>query len=115
MGSLALASTRMYLGVSPDNADERAHRREIAGVLNNVLQGKLNNTGTLTITANAASTTLTDPRIGANSAVLLMPRTANAAAALASTYFTTFADGSCVVNHANNAQADRTFTYVVIG
>ncbi len=115
MGSLALASTRMYLAVSPFNEDEAAHRREIASVLNNAMQGKLNNTGTMTQTANAATTTLTDPRIGANSAILLMPHTANAAAALAVTYFTAFADGSCTMNHANNAQVDKTFTYVVVG
>lgn len=115
MGSLALASTRMYFGVPLFNEDEAAHRRVIAVVLNNVLQGKLNNTGTLTQAANAATTTLTDPRIGANSAILLMPRTANAATALVFTYFDTFTDGSCVVHHANNAQTDRTFTYAVIG
>ncbi len=115
MGSLALASTRIYLGVSPFNEDESAHRREIASVLNNVVQGKLNNTGTLTLTANAATTTLTDPRIGANSCIVLMPHTANAAGAIATTYFTAFADGSCTVNHANNAQVDKTFTYAVFG
>ena len=115
MGSLANASTRIYLGVSTFNDDEAAHRREIAAVLNGAMQGKLNNTGVLTQTANAATTTLTDPRIGANSVILIMPTTANAAAALSVTYFTTFVDGSCVVNHANNAQVDRTFRYGVIG
>lgn len=115
MGSLATASGRIYRGVSPFNDDEAAHRRDLADVLNNVLQGKLNNTGTLTLTAGAASTTISDPRIGANSVVLMMAKTSNAAAALATTYFDTFADGSCVVHHANNAQTDRNFTYAVIG
>lgn len=115
MGSLAIASGRIYRGVSPFNDDEAAHRRELAEVLNGAMQGKLNNTGTLTLTANAATTTLSDPRIGAKSAVLLMPTTANAAAAIAGTYTDTFADGSCTVHHANNAQADKTFTYAVFG
>lgn len=115
MGSLAVASTRIYQSVSLFNEDEAAHRREIAAVLQGAMQGKLNNTGSLTLTANAATTTLTDPRIGNNSAILLMPATANAAAAIATTYFDTFADGSCTVHHANNANADKTFVYCVIG
>lgn len=115
MGSLALATGKGFLSVEPYNDDEKAHRRALAIVLNNAMQGKLNNTGTLTLTANAASTTLTDARIGANSTILLMATTANAAGALATTYFSGFVDGSCTVNHANNAQVDRTFRYAVIG
>lgn len=115
MGSLSTAAGKGYLGVAPFDDDEARHRRQLAVVLNNMLQGKTNNTGTLTVTANAATTTLTDSRIGATSVILLMPTTANAATALANVYFTTFADGSCTVNHANNAQVDRIFRYAVIG
>lgn len=115
MGSLALATGKGYPAVEPFNDDDKAHRRALAVVLNNAMQGKLNNTGTFSLTANAASTTLTDARIGANSTVLLMPTTANAASALATTYFSAFADGSCTVTHANNAQADKTFNYAVLG
>lgn len=115
MGSLATAAGMGFPAVSPFDDDEARHRREIASVLNNVVQGKLNNVGTLTLTANAASTTLTDARIGAKSTVLLMPTTANAAGALTTTYFDTFSDGSCTVHHANNAQADKTFRYAVVG
>lgn len=113
MGSLATSGG--YPGVSPFDDDEARHRRAIANVLNNVLSGKLNCTSTLTLTANAAATTLTDNRIGANSTVLLMPTTSNAAGAIGTTYFSGFAKGSCTVNHANNAQADKTFNYAVIG
>lgn len=115
MGSLATASGDGFPGVSPFDDDEKRHRRQLAIVVNNVLSGKMNNTGTLTIAANAATTTLTDSRIGARSVVLLMPTTANAAAALVNIYFSAFGDGSCTVNHANNAQADRTFRYAVVG
>jgi hypothetical protein len=115
MGSLATAAGKGYLGVPTFDDDEGRHRRQLAIVVNNLLAGKMNNTGTLTITANAATTTLTDSRIGANSVILLMPTTANAAAALANVYFTAFGDGSCTVNHANNAQVDRTFRFAVIG
>lgn len=115
MGSLAIATGAGFPAVETFNEDEKAHRRAIALVLNNVIQGKLNNTGSFTITANVATTTLSDARIGANSTILLMATTANAAGALATTYFSGFGDGSCTVNHANNAQVDRTFRYAVIG
>lgn len=115
MGTLAQASTRRYPGVKPSDDDHDRHLREIAGVLNNVLKGKLNCTGTFTVTANAATTTLSDPRIGANSVIHVMPQTAHAAAEIGTLYFTAFGDGSCTVNHANSAQTDRTFSYAVIG
>lgn len=115
MGSLATASGMGFPSVKPFDEDEARHRREIAAVLANAMQGKLNVVGSLTLTANAATTTLTDSRIGPNSTVLLMPTTANAATALANVYFTALTDGSCTVNHANNAQVDRAFKYAVIG
>lgn len=115
MGSLALASGKGYPAALTFDDDEARHRRQLAAVLNNAMQGKLNVTGTLTLTAGAATTTLTDKRIGANSCVLLMPTTANAATAKTNVYFTAFVKGSCTVNHANNAQTDRTFTYAVLG
>lgn len=115
MGSLAQASGAGFPAPKTFDEDEARHRRELALVVQNILQGKTNNVGSLTLTANAAATTLSDKRIGANSSILLMATTANAAGALATTYFTAFGDGTCTVNHANNAQTDRTFRYAVIG
>jgi len=40
-------------------------------VVNNIMRGKLNVLGTLTLTANAATTTLTDTRIGGSTVFLL--------------------------------------------
>ena len=68
-----------------------------------------------TLKPNVALTTLTDGRITESSIVLLMPTTSNAAAALATTYFTQRRPGKCTVNHANNASTDKTFAYVVLG
>jgi hypothetical protein len=115
MGSLADASGRRYSGPPVFLSDGDEHRRLIANAVLGVLQGKLNNTGTFTITDNVATTALSDVRIGANSAIFAMPTTANAAAAIATMYFNTFAEGSCVINHANNAQTDRVFVYAVFG
>ena len=110
MGSLA---GKGYPGVSYIE-DKDALQRQLVDVVNRLLLGKTNNTGTVTLTANAATTTLTDARISGQSVILLMPTTANAAGALATTYLNTFTKGSCVINHANNAQSDKTFTYVVV-
>lgn len=115
MGSLAIASGRVYPGVPTSMDDEKQHRTLIATALNNVLRGKLLPTAVVTLADGAATTTLTNPAIGANSLVLLMPTTAHAAAALVSIYFDTFLKGSCKINHVNDADTDKTFTYLVIG
>ena len=93
--------------------------RTLAEVLNRALRGGLNNSGTVTLTASAASTTLTDARIGYDSAVHLTPTTANAAAEIgAGTLYIAEsgrANGSVVITHANNAQDDRTFRFTIEG
>ena len=80
------------------------------------MDGKINSTGTVTLTASVATTTVTDFRIGADTVVLLSPTTANAAAALGTTYHSsTTAGTSFVLTHANNAQTDRDFRYTLLG
>lgn len=91
--------------------------REVAQIANSLRDGKINSTGTVTLTANAATTTLSDVRIGRTTKVLLTPTTANAAAAVATTYptYPNANTEAAVINHANNAQTDRTFTYSLLG
>lgn len=90
-----------------------------AKVINGVLQGKTNNTGTLTLTANAATTTFQHPLLGAASDVSFSPLTANAAAELGNgTMFVLAANKgkqTWTVTHANNAQVDRTFSFSITG
>lgn len=67
----------------------------------------------VTLTANVASTTITDRRIASTTVLLWQPTTANASAEIgAGTIYvseTGRVHGSAVVTHANNAQTDRTF------
>lgn len=81
--------------------------------------GKLECVGELTLTANVASTAVTDIRVSPQSVIVWHPRTANAAAEMAAgTMYVTDANmgnGSFTVTHANNAQTDRDFRYAVIG
>ena len=98
--------------------DEREHRREIARRVNLITQGKLNVTLDVTLAANAASTTVADPRIGFYSAVIpAMAMTKDAAAELASgnVYVDTLNNGSCLVHHSNTSAADRTIRFLIIG
>jgi len=88
--------------------------RQLVQSTNFAIDGKTNNTGEVTLTANAASTAVTNNLCNVNSVILLQPKTANAAAALATTYCTA-GDGSFTVTHANNSQTDKEFKYVVIG
>lgn len=84
--------------------------------LNGMLRGKLNcgDHDELTLTASSATTTYSNPLLTEESVVLLMPKTANAAAELATLYFDDPENGSVVINHANNAQADRTYRVAIL-
>lgn len=96
---------------------EEEHRYQLALAMRRLFDAKVNTVSTVTLTANAATTTITDNRIGANTIAVLVPTTANAAAALATTYQTlpNAANGSAVLNHASNAQSDKTFGVLLIG
>ena len=100
------------------SADKDEWLRQIALAINLLIDGKSNAIGEVTLTASAASTTVNTGaalRVGADSRILLMPTTANAAAALATTYIGTVGKQTFTVSHANNAQADKTFKYAIIG
>ena len=100
-------------------SDVSIYIRRMLEALNALRSGKTENVGELTLAINAATTTLTDIRISPQSVLVWHPRTANAAAEMAAgTMYVTDANmsnGSAVITHANNAQADRNFRYAVIG
>jgi hypothetical protein len=102
--------TTGYPGLS-----QTATPREIAERVNRLLQGKLNAVTTLTLTANATSTTLTDPRIGGATFIDFMPLTANAAAARASIWISARGIGTATITHANDANVDKTYDVLLIG
>ncbi len=83
--------------------------------LQQLAAGRSNATGSVTLAANTTTTTVTPINCAAGSAVFLCPTTANAAAALSTTYVSTVAKQSFTLTHANNAQVDRTFYYVCLG
>lgn len=84
--------------------------------IRNIFLLRLDAVGELTLTPNVASTAVADIRVTVNSAVVLTPVTASAATELGNgTAYVTVANESFTVTHANNATADRTFRYIVMG
>lgn len=108
-----MATRFQGLGGFPGSIEAAWHVLRVA--YSNLLAGKTNNTGSVTLTANATSTTLTDTRIGGSSIILFSPATANAATATANLYVSAVGDGTATLTHSNNAQTDRVFNYAVIG
>lgn len=91
--------------------------RETANVVNLLVDGKINAGGEVTLSASSASTTVTDYRVGTESVIVFTPTTANAAAEQGggAMYLSARSKQSFTITHANNAQTDRTFIYIVIG
>lgn len=93
-----------------------ARTRILAQAIRQLTEGRNNANGEVTLTANAASTTISRTTINGQAGVFLFPKTANAAAELAAgTCYAVVSAGQIVITHANNAQTDRTFYYVVLG
>ena len=85
----------------------------VAITINQATNGKLNSTGTITLTNSATTTTITNPLIFTTSSIYLSPTTADAVASIDSTYISAVAAGSATITHANNTLT-RTFGYVVL-
>lgn len=104
-----------FPSIAPATRADGVYVRQIAEVVARQNFGKVNVTNEVTLTASSATTTLIDARISAQSFLGFMPQTANAAAALGGLYVTDRIEGQATLNHANNAQTDRTFTVLLIG
>ena len=90
--------------------------RQVAFVVNNVLEGKLNSTGTVTLTNSSATTVVDDKRVGVDSIILFMPINANASTEQApgTMFVSSRGKQTFTITHNNNANT-RTFGYIVIG
>jgi hypothetical protein len=101
------------LQLSP--SETQAYR--IVNAVRQLMQGRSNAAGTVTLAASAASTAVSAPNCAPTAQVFLFPRTAHAGAELAAggCFVSAVGSGSFTITHANNAQADRTFAYVCLG
>ena len=88
----------------------------LARLVNRLLDGKSNNTGTVTLTPSSSTTTVLDKRVGSESVILLTPMTNNASAAGNIPYISARTAGeSFELTHASNGQTDKTFDYIIVG
>jgi len=88
--------------------------REVAEVVNNLVEGKSNNTGDFSTATSTTSTTLNNERIGFNSVILFMPLDHNSSQELKDIYFSNFAQGSCTVHHGSHG-VSRNYRYIIVG
>lgn len=91
--------------------------RKVAESINGIDDGRVSSNGAVTLAANVATTVVTDRKVGKDSVILFDPRSANAATELATMYISTVDPraNTFTITHANNAQTDRTFKYIVLG
>lgn len=112
-----------YEGVPESMVNTNDWCFRISRVVNEIMRGRTNNVGTIILTANAASTVITLPKgiLSKDSAIIFDPITANAATELygATMYVTTanrnVTNRTITITHANNAQTDRNFIYIIVG
>ena len=105
----------MAIQIPRDLGFNLAGWQRLVDALVQLVEGRHNAFGSLTLTPAATTTVVVHPNCGLESVVLLSPRTANAAAAVATTYVSLIERGQFTLTHANNAQVDRDFDYSVAG
>lgn len=91
--------------------------REVASIVNQLIDGKSDAKGTFTLTASTTTTVISDFRVGADTVIHFVPITSNAAAEIGagSVFLSSRGDSTFTITHANNTQNDRTFIYTVTG
>lgn len=101
------------LTLNPGETDPR----RITDVVRQLMEGRSNATGTVTLAAGVVSTTVAAQTCAPTSTVHLTPATANAAAAYPTTFVlkANISSRQFVISHANNGQTDRTFYFEVRG
>jgi len=95
--------------------DADKHRQNISNWARQVQQGKIPVTGNVTLAANVTTTVVTDPRVGINSFIGLIPTTAKGASAMPSVWVSSFGKQTFTLTHASTAATTKSFRYCVMG
>ena len=88
--------------------------REVSEIVNNLVEGKSNNTGDFTTTQSTTTSTIYDERIGYNSVILFTPMNDKAASEMSNLYVQTLNKGSAVIHHGSH-NFDCIFKYIIVG
>lgn len=90
--------------------------REVAEVVNNLVEGKVNSTGAFQLTASSTTTTIIDYRVSENSVILWTPKSSDAAQELSHLYLSSVGKQTFTLTHRSNANTDTIlFHYAVLG
>lgn len=110
-GGEVLAITGYYPAASERDISK------IVTAIRDLFMGRSNAMGEFTLTPAATSTVVVAMNCGEQSRISITPQTANAAAALATTYIvqSEVVPGQFTVRHASDAQVDKTFSYSIRG
>lgn len=102
----------MFRTLPPFGGDQR----QVAEVVRGLMDGKSNNTGSITLNQGVTSTTINDRRIGADSIILFMPLNDKAAQeiGIGNMYISSRGQGTATITH-QNTMHDAIFAYAVIG
>lgn len=87
--------------------------KDVRDIVRNLMNGKMNNTGEVTLTHSATSTEVPNILCNANSVVILQPVTADAGG-LSSVWVVAGAK-AFTIHHPSNASTNMVFRYVIIG
>jgi hypothetical protein len=102
----------MFLRLPPAGGNPR----QISEVVNNILDGKINSTGSLSVDTTLAPITVQDARVGADSVILLMPMNADATTLNSHIYFSSVTNGQFVISlRTGHGSTVGNFRYVVLG
>lgn len=102
----------MFLRLPPQGGNPR----QISEVVNRILEGGINSTGTLTVDHTAIPVTVTDARVGEESVILFMPTNSDGAKQMAHLYCSSVTNGQFVVTLATgHGSLIGTFRYVILG
>lgn len=92
-----------------------ATTEQVVRSLRELASGRSNATGPATLRPSQTTTVVNDANFVAGAAVLLMPKTQNAATALSSLYIDNSTQGAFTIHHASNPATDVNFVYVIVG
>lgn len=97
--------------IPPDEKDPS----RLAFVIRQLCEGRSNATGSVTVISNVASTVVSAVNCAAGSAVFLFPASSTAASTMAVTYVTNVIKNQFTLNHASDANTNKTWYWVALG
>jgi len=86
---------------------------EVTTAINELIAGRTNAYGEITLTPGATSTVMSDYRLSKDSCLILSPATASAAAATG-VYVDGYKKEECTIHHSSSSATDMTFRFIIL-